>query len=94
MWVAYLKFGNCYRKINHLITENNKGQQKQGWEDSFDSILLQINIHKTAMTALSILHNYEITEILQNYPTFHENILDQSSVDFMSYSITAKQWRM
>ena len=44
------------------------------------------------MTALCILHNDEITKILQNCPTFHENILDQSSVDFMSCSITAKQW--
>ena len=59
---------------------------------SFDSILLQINIHKTAMTALCILHNDEITKILQNCPTFHKNILDQSSVNFVSCSITAKQW--
>ena len=77
-----------------MVTENNNGQQKQGWEDSFGSILLQINIRKTAMTALCILHNYEITKILQNYSTFHENILDQSNVDFMSYSITTKQWRV
>ena len=77
-----------------MVTENNNGQQKQGWEDSFGSILLQINIRKTAMTALCILHNYEITKILQNYSTFHENILDQSNADFMSYSISAKQWRV